>query len=117
MPSTLTAMAARDTQDSVSAMGSSSALSDIEGEGQTGSPGLVVKQVTQDGKSATTSSLDVSDTSEYPCRTHDLYILPIPTYLRYDSSRPPRLSLTLNIIFAITCTVCECRSSSQLFLA
>lgn len=104
--STLDAGDIYDAQGSASAIDSSSALSDVEGGCVSGPTDLAVKQVTQDG-STTTSSLDVSDTLNYPCRTHDLHIIPIPVNLRYDSSRPPQLSLTLNVIFAATCTVCE----------
>lgn len=103
--STLDAKDIYDAQGSVSAIDSSSALSDVEGGSVSGPTDLAVKQVSQDG-STTASSLDVSDTLD-PCRTHDLRIIPIPVHLRYDSSRPPQLSLTLNVIFAATGTVCE----------
>lgn len=41
-------------------------------------------------------------------RSHDFYILPIPKRLRYDENKPPNLNLALNLIFAVTSTICEC---------
>ncbi|EKM53480.1 uncharacterized protein PHACADRAFT_125251 [Phanerochaete carnosa HHB-10118-sp] len=39
------------------------------------------------------------------CRCHDFFFLPIPSRLRYDPSKPPQLTLALNIMFAATTTI------------
>ena len=40
-------------------------------------------------------------------RTHDLTIIPIPRRVQYDPANPPQLTLFLNILFAVTATVCK----------
>jgi hypothetical protein len=45
------------------------------------------------------------DTLTLP-RSHDLKIIPIPRRMQYDPADPPKLTLFLNIVFAVTTTIC-----------
>lgn len=96
---------AEDGGESISALGSTSALSELEG-GASVSLGIDVKGIAEDSTSAIASSVDVSNPSQCPPRTHEFYILPIPNRLRHDPTQPQSLPRLLHYIFAITCTIC-----------
>ena len=97
---------AEDEGMSVSALDSTTALSDLEG-GASVALAIDMKGVVGDSTSAIASSVDVSHVSPCPPRTHEFYILPIPNHLRHDPAKPRRLHRLLHYTFAITCTICE----------